>query len=125
MGVGSPFRYVIIVRMAVLIDTFEEAITVNDAGVWRVAGSRVSVDSVLNAFNSGATPEEIIWQFDTLELKDVYAVINFYLHNRERVDRYLRDSEKEQQQILRRVKKDFPVQPELLECLRERRRSSK
>ncbi|MFT3743130.1 MAG: DUF433 domain-containing protein [Pyrinomonadaceae bacterium] len=111
--------------MAVLIDTFAEAISVNDAGVWRVAGSRVSVDSVLNAFNSGATPEEIIWQFDTLELKDVYAVINFYLHNRERVDRYLRDSEKEQQQILRRVRKDFPVQPELLERLRERRRSSK
>lgn len=121
----SLFVYVIIDRMAVLIDTFEEAITVSDAGVWRVAGSRVSVDSVLNSFNAGATPEEIIWQFDTLDLKDVYAVINFYLHNRERVDKYLQESDKEQQQILRKVKKDFPMPPELIERLRTHRRSQK
>ena len=108
--------------MGVLIDTFQEVIDVNEAGVWRVSGSRVSIDSVLNAFNAGATPEEIIWQFDTLELKDVYAVINFYLHNRERVDKYLLESEREQERILKKVKKDFPTPPEMIERLRVHRR---
>lgn len=95
--------------MAVLTDTFSDIFTVNDAGVWRVKGTRVSIDSVLYAFNNeGASPEEIVWQFDTLDLKKVYAAINYYLHNRERVDKYLADSEKAKRKIFRRIDKDFP-----------------
>ena len=95
--------------MAVLTDTFQDVITVNEVGVWRVAGSRVSVDSVLYAFNSGASPEEIVWQYDTLDLKQVYALITYYLHNPERVDKYLAESEKETERIRRRIKKEFPL----------------
>lgn len=95
--------------MAVLTDNFDDVITVNDVGVWRVKGTRVSVDSVLHAFNNdGASPEEIVWRFDTLDLKKVYAVINYYLHNRERVDKYLADSEKAARKIMRQIDKDFP-----------------
>lgn len=95
--------------MAVVTDNFNDVITVNDVGVWRVKGTRVSVDSVLQAFNNeGASPEEIVWQFDTLDLKKVYSFINYYLHNRERVDKYLADSENAKRKILRRIDKDFP-----------------
>lgn len=108
--------------MAVLTDTFQDIITVNEAGVWRVAGSGVSVDSVLYAFNSGSSPEEIVWQYDTLDLKRVYALIAYYLHNRERVDKYLEESEKETKRILRKIDKDFPTPPALREKLLARRR---
>jgi uncharacterized protein (DUF433 family) len=95
--------------MAVLTDNFNDVITVNDVGVWRVKGTRVSVDSVLHAFNNdGASPEEIAWQFDTLDLKKVYAVINYYLHNREQVDNYLAESEKAKRSIFRQLDKSFP-----------------
>ncbi|MCC6330309.1 MAG: DUF433 domain-containing protein [Acidobacteria bacterium] len=95
--------------MAVLIDNFNEVITVNEAGVWRVKGTRVSIDSVLHAFNNeGASPEEIVWQFDTLDLTKVYAVITYYLNNRERVDKYLAESEKAKRKIFRQIDKDFP-----------------
>ena len=95
--------------MAVLTDTIQDVITVNQAGVWRVSGTRVSVDSVIYAFNEGASPEEIIWRFDTLDLKKVYSVINYYLHNREQVDKYLADSEKAKQKIGRDLDKRFPA----------------
>jgi len=95
--------------MAVLTDNFNDVITVNDVGVWRIKGTRVSIDSVLYAFNNdGASPEEIAWQFDTLDLKKVYSVINYYLHNREQVDKYLAESEKAKRAIFRQIDKTFP-----------------
>lgn len=108
--------------MAVLVDAVEDIITINDAGVWRVAGTRVSVDSVIYAFNSGASPEEIVWQFDTLDLKKVYALINHYLHNRERVDAYLAQSEKESRRIGRKLRNEFPLPAGLKERMNARRR---
>ena len=110
--------------MAVLVDTVEDIITVNEAGVWRVAGTRVSVDSVIYSFNSGASPEEIVWQFDTLDLKKVYALINYYLHNREHVDKYLARSEKESRRIGRKLEKEFPLPAGLKERINARRRES-
>jgi uncharacterized protein (DUF433 family) len=95
--------------MAVLTDNFNDVITVNDVGVWRVKGTRVSVDSILYAFNDqGATPEEIAWQFDTLDLKKIYSVINYYLHNREQVDKYLAEAAKNTRKIARKLDKEFP-----------------
>lgn len=95
--------------MSVLTDTAQDIITVNEAGVWRVAGTRVSVDSLIHAFNEGASPEEIVWRFDTLDLKKVYAMINFYLHNRVQVDKYLADSQKASQKIKHDLDKRFPT----------------
>lgn len=95
--------------MAVLTDNFNDVITVNDVGVWRAKGTRVSIDSILYAFNNdGASPEEIVWQYDTLDLKKVYAVINYYLHNREKVDKYLAESEKHKRKLYREIDKRFP-----------------
>ncbi len=108
--------------MAVLVDTVEDIITVNEVGVWRIVGTRVSVDSVIYSFNSGASPEEIVWQFDTLDLKKVYALINYYLHNREHVDNYLSASEKEANRIGRKFEKEFPLPEGLQDRINARRR---
>src|SRR6266545_1821915 len=58
-------------------------------GVVRVAGTRVTLDTLVEAFNEGATAEEITQQYPSLELGDVYAVIGYYLHNRDEVEQYL------------------------------------
>jgi uncharacterized protein (DUF433 family) len=68
----------------------------DEAGVLRVAGTRVSLDSVLHAFEEGATPEEIVQDFPTLDLAAVYAVVGYYLQNRAEVEQYL-----EQRKVLR------------------------
>ena len=40
-------------------------------GVIRVGGTRVSLDTVLYAYNEGANPEEIVEQYPSLDLADV------------------------------------------------------
>ena len=57
--------------------------------VIRVAGSRVPLDTVVAAFKTGATPEEIVQDFSALKLTDVYAVIAYYLQHRIEVEEYL------------------------------------
>lgn len=55
----------------------------------RVGATRVSLDSVIFAFHDGATPEEIVQQYPTLNLPDVYAVVSYYLQHRDEVEDYL------------------------------------
>ncbi len=58
-------------------------------GVMRVSGTRVTLDTVVAAFNEGATPEEIAQHYPSLDLADIYAVIGYYLRRREEVESYL------------------------------------
>jgi uncharacterized protein (DUF433 family) len=64
-------------------------LSADEAGVLRVAGTRVSLDSVIHAFDEGATPEEIAQDFPTVDLAAIYSVISYYLQNRVEVERYL------------------------------------
>ncbi len=63
-------------------------------GVFRVSGTRVSLDSVAYAFISGQTAESIAQCFPVLSLEQVYGSIAFYLRHREEVDRYLEAQER-------------------------------
>lgn len=60
-----------------------------DGRVVRVAGTRVTLDSLIGAFKRGATPEEIAQGYSTVSLADVYAVITYYLRYRAEVEEYL------------------------------------
>lgn len=68
-------------------------------GVVRVGGTRVTLDTVIAAFNEGATPEEIAQQYPSLQLADVYAVIGYYLHRRTEADAYLHQRREQAQQV--------------------------
>jgi uncharacterized protein (DUF433 family) len=60
-------------------------------GVYRVAGTRVSLDSIVYAFLEGHTAESIQQSFPTLTLEQVYGAITYYLAHREDIDAYLRE----------------------------------
>jgi uncharacterized protein (DUF433 family) len=64
-------------------------------GFYRVAGTRVSLDSIVYAFISGQSAESIAQSFPVLTLEQVYGAITFYLAHREEVDRYLEAQEKD------------------------------
>ena len=64
-------------------------------GFYRVAGTRVSLDSIVYAFLSGQSAESIAQSFPVLKLEQVYGAITFYLANREAIDRYLEAQEQE------------------------------
>jgi uncharacterized protein (DUF433 family) len=58
-------------------------------GVIRVGGTRVTLDIVVEAFCNGATAEEIVQQYPSLNLADVYHVIGYYLRRTTEVETYL------------------------------------
>ena len=64
-------------------------------GVYRVGGTRVSLDSVVYGFQSGASAEEIQRSFPALTLEQVYGAIAFYLAHKAEIDEYLADDEAE------------------------------
>lgn len=80
---------------------FEIAIETDADGVIRVGGTRVTLDTLVEAFNEGATAEEIVQQYPSLELGDVYAVIGYYLHNRADVEQYLERRREEASRVRR------------------------
>lgn len=58
-------------------------------GSYYVAGSRISLDSIVHAFRRGESPEAICQNFELLNLEEVYGAITYYLANQEDVDGYL------------------------------------
>ena len=75
--------------MTLVIETEPVPLTVDADGVVRVAGSRVTLETLVAAFAEGATAEEIVQQYPSLRLADVYSVIGYYLRRRDEVEAYL------------------------------------
>ena len=75
--------------MTLVIDTEPVPLAVDADGVVRVAGTRVTLDTLVGAFEQGATAEEIAQQYPSLGLADVYSVIGHYLRRRDEVVAYL------------------------------------
>ena len=71
-----------------------------------IAGSRVSLDSVIYAFLEGSSPETIVDSFDTLSLEQVYGAITYYLSHRSEVDAYL-----EKRRV--RLRRTLPASPRI------------
>jgi len=57
--------------------------------VYRITGTRVSLDSIVYAWWAGQSAETIAQSFQALTLEQVYGAIAFYLAHREAIDRYL------------------------------------
>ena len=70
-------------------------------GCYRVAGTRVSLDSIVYAFLDGDSPETIAQSFPALTLEQVYGAIAFYLAHEDEVDRYLSEGEREFEELRR------------------------
>ncbi len=80
---------------------------VTDAeGTVRVAGTRVTLDSIIMAFRTGATAEEIAQQLPTLPLPDIYQVIAHCLKHPDEVEAYLARRQSEASAIRRQVESD-------------------
>ena len=73
-----------------------------EQGAIRVQGTQVSLDTVIAYFNQGYTAKDIVRSFDTLKLRDVYAVIAYYLDNHDAVDAYIKRQEEKGQEIRRK-----------------------
>ena len=87
------------------------------SGVFRLGRSRVLLEIVIRAFQRGESPEGIVRSYRTLELADVYAVIGRYLADPTPFDDYLRQCDKQADDLRRKIEssqRPGPTKEELL-----------
>jgi len=68
----------------------------------------VRLDTVITAWRQGESPEQIVENFDVLDLADVYAVISYYLHHRAEVEEYMTKNRQEGEWLRAEYEHRFP-----------------
>lgn len=81
----------------------------NIDGVYRLADTRVSLDSIVYAFWRGQTAESIAQSFPVLPLEQVYGALTFYLANKSEVDAYLEQAETEFEALRKAAREQDPM----------------
>jgi uncharacterized protein (DUF433 family) len=76
-------------------------------GVIRIAGTRIPLERILRAFLDGSTPEQIVHDYDVLDLEEVYAVISYYLLHRKEVDEYLAVASEDGGKTTQKIQQEF------------------
>jgi hypothetical protein len=89
--------------MKLTVDVQTIPLKADKNAVMRVGETRVTLDTVVHAFDQGHSAEEIVSHYPALRLADVYAVIAYYLNNQEVVRAYLRQQEEESQKIWEQI----------------------
>ena len=88
-------------------------------GGYYIAGSRVSLDSVVYAFLRGESPEGILESFPALSLEQVFGALAFYLANRESVDAYLLEAKAEFARMRDEARRQHPALYAKLDAARQ------
>jgi uncharacterized protein (DUF433 family) len=87
-------------------------------GGYYVAGTRVSLDSIIHAFQAGESPDEILRSFPMAgPLVKIYGAITFYLENTEKVEAYLKEQDRRWEELARtQAKSNSPLAKRLREA---------
>jgi uncharacterized protein (DUF433 family) len=81
---------------------------VEEGNVIRVGNTRISLDLVVEQYENGMTPEDMVRAYDSLPLADVYAVIGYYLRHRDEVRAYLKRREEEATVLQAKIEAEHP-----------------
>lgn len=107
--------------MALPLESDPAPLRYGEDGTIRIGQTRVPLETVVFAFNEGASAEEIAYRFPSLELADIYATITYYLRHRATVDEYVRGQEGKAQELRRTIEAQQPGRGSLRERLLARR----
>lgn len=80
----------------------------DSAGVIRIGGTRVSLDSVVATYQTGASIQELAEAFPDLDLSDLHASIAYYLRHRQEIEQYLDARRRAAQEVEQEIRRDFP-----------------
>src|SRR6185437_7990026 len=81
---------------------------VDEGGVIRVGNTRISLDLIVEQYENGMTPEDMVRAYDTLVLADVHAVIAYYLRHRDEVRAYLKRRAEEAEALQAKIEAEHP-----------------
>lgn len=57
----------------------------------RIKGTRVGIETVIDDYLNGTSPEEIAIRYHSLNIEQIYATITYYFHNKNAIDKYLKE----------------------------------
>lgn len=80
----------------------------DEGGVVRIGNSRVSLDVLVEQYENGMTPEEMVRAYDTLALADVHEAIAYYLRHGDDVRAYLKRREEEAAVLRTMIETEYP-----------------
>jgi uncharacterized protein (DUF433 family) len=96
--------------MTLTVDVQIIPLKADQDGVMRVGETRVTLDTVVRAFDQGHTAEEIVSHYPALRLADVYAIIAYYLNNQAAIQAYLKQQKEETQKIWEHIESNADYQ---------------
>ena len=94
-------------------------------GALRIAGTRVSLASVVIGFQEGESPERIVKSFPTLTLAQVYGAVAYYLENENMINEYLAAVEREFEKTVPPLSRSNPELFARLQAAREKMASKR
>ena len=93
---------------------------VDESGAVRVGNTRVLFVLVVQAFQNGATPEDIVRMYDALDLADTYAAVTYYLRHKSEVEALLVEYDRQAEEIRKKIEERQGAQTGLREKLLRR-----
>lgn len=79
--------------MALPLNGESPPLRTDESGTIRIGTSRITLDLIVEQYQNGMSPEDMVRAYSTLELAEVYSAIAYYLHHQEEVDAYLQQRE--------------------------------
>ena len=115
-------RYFLAILAVIGVIVARDYIEKREGGYW-IAGTRVSLDSVVYAFLRGAAPDSIAQSFPVLSLEEVYGAIAFYLANQAELDATFADNDREFERLRQQTREANPRLYKKLEEARQQLQS--
>ncbi len=90
------------------IETESPPLRMDETGAVRVGKSRVSLDLIVEQYENGMAPEDMVRAYDTLLLADVHSVVSYYLRHRNEVRAYLKRRAEEAEALRTKIEAERP-----------------
>jgi uncharacterized protein (DUF433 family) len=106
--VGRMFGNEVSAEKGPALDVERPPLRVDECGAVRVGKSRINLDLIVEQYENGMTPEDMVRAYETLSLEDVYAVVAYYLRHRAEVRAYLDRRDAEAQSLRETIEAERP-----------------
>lgn len=95
-------------------------LVLGDDGTIRIVGSRIPLDTIVYQFKAGSSAEQIQEDFPSLDLREIYGAISYYLDHTSEIEEYLKERDVEAKKIQLEIEARVDTS-ELRRRIRERR----
>ena len=94
--------------MSIAIQADPAPLKMDQDGVIRVGGTRMTLDLIIAEHKAGASQEQIAENYDSVSLRDIYAAISYHLHHQAEIDEYLEERRTALDRMRREIESRFP-----------------